>query len=91
MWKWPSKSPVEEVVEAVKDRGTVTPPPLPPERFEEPAYQVGITESGKITLRIGYSTLTMNKAGVHKLIQMLEVAVEAQTEETEGHDGRGPG
>ena len=66
-------------------------PPLPPERFEEPAYQIGITESGKTTLRIGYSTLTMNKAGVHKLIQMLEVAVEAQTSETEGHDGRGPG
>lgn len=90
MFKSFKKSQVDEVVEAIKERGTVT-PPLPPERFEEPAYQIGITESGKTTLRIGYSTLTMNKAGVHKLIQMLEVAVEAQTSETEGHDGRGPG
>jgi hypothetical protein len=47
-----------------------------------PAYQVGKTEDGRITLRLGgsygISTLTMNNAGVDNLIRMLEAAKEPE-------------
>ena len=89
------KEHVAEVIEAISEAGTVT-PPTP--RAEQPAYQIGITESGKITLRIGGEwsggMLTMNTAGVCKLIDMLEAALDATAFEhdaVEGHDGRGPG
>jgi hypothetical protein len=89
------KEHVAEVIEAISEAGTVTPPQP---RVEQPAYQVGITESGKITLRIGGEwsggMLTMNTAVVCKLIDMLEAALDAAAFEhaaTEGHDGRGPG
>lgn len=46
----------------------------------EPAYQVGKTEDGRVTLRLGgqygFSTLTMTDAGVDNLIRMLEAAKE---------------
>ena len=68
--------------------------PLPPQ--DEIAYQIGRTESGKTTLRLGdgyYSggTLRMNDAGVLKLIEMLEATLDFEPVATEGHDGRGPG
>jgi hypothetical protein len=48
----------------------------------QPAYQVGKTEDGRITLRLGgsygISTLTMNNAGVDNLIRMLEAAKEPE-------------
>jgi hypothetical protein len=68
--------------------------PLPPSP-EQPAYQVGVTESGKVTLRIGgaygYGMLTMNDVGVLKLIDLLEAAMTYEVPAAEGHDGRGPG
>jgi len=84
----PFKKP--EFTEPVKTVVT----PLPPSA-EQPAYQVGVTESGKITLRIGgaygYGMLTMNDTGVLKLIDLLEAAMTYEVPATEGHDGRGPG
>ena len=79
MFNWFKKKPV--VLEPVK---TVVTPLPPPE--DVAVYQVGKTEAGKITLRLGsgYSTgvLTMNDAGVLKLIDMLETAVEGQDDTT---------
>lgn len=54
-------------------------PPMPEiETPAEPAYQVGLTEDGRITLRIGsnhqWSQVTMNDAGVDTLIRLLEAA-----------------
>ena len=74
MFNWFKKKPV--VLEPVK---TVVTPLPPPE--DVVVYQVGKTESGKITLRLGYSSgmLTMNDTGAYKLIDMLEAALE-------GHD-----
>jgi hypothetical protein len=47
-----------------------------------PAFQVGKTEDGRVTLRLGgpygYSTITMNNAGVSNLIRMLEAAKEPE-------------
>jgi len=54
----------------------------PKEKIPPPAYQVGKTEDGRVTLRLGgsygYSTLTMNNAGVDNLIRMLEAAKEPE-------------
>jgi hypothetical protein len=59
--------------------------PLPPPR-DVAVYQVGKTEAGKITLRLGdgYSAgvLTMNDTGVLKLIDLLEAAIEGQDDTT---------
>jgi hypothetical protein len=59
----------------------------PEEKIPGPAYQVGKTEDGRVTLRLGgpygYSTLTMNNAGVNNLIRMLEAAKEPESNSTE--------
>ena len=57
-------------------------PPVPdvkePAESTEPAYQIGRTEDGRITLRLGtnhqWSQIVMNDAGVDALIRMLEAA-----------------
>jgi len=88
MFNWFKKTePVKPEPVATK----VTPLP-PPE--DEIAYQIGRTESGKTTLKLGgYSSgvLRMNDAGVIKLIEMLEATLDFETAAPEGHDGRGPG
>jgi hypothetical protein len=75
---------VEELMDAIKDASEVEPAttklPPPP----NPVYQIGRTEDGRITLRIGdgyaHSTLTMTDSAVKRLIRMLEVAVEEDAE-----------
>ena len=56
-------------------------PPMPEvDTPAEPAYQIGRTEDGRITLRLGtnhqWSQIVMNDAGVDALIRMLEAARE---------------
>ena len=90
MFNW-FKKPEPPKPEPVATKVTPLPPPE-----DEIAYQIGRTESGKTTLRLGdgyYSggTLRMNDAGVLKLIEMLEATLSSETFTPEGHDGRGPG
>ena len=40
---------------------------------EEIQYSIGVTNESRIALKIGYSTLTMNRIGVEHLIQQLAV------------------
>ena len=56
-------------------------PPMPQveePKKEEPAYQIGVTEDGHVTLRMGtnhqWSQITMTSDGVDTLIRMLEAA-----------------
>jgi hypothetical protein len=57
-------------------------PPLPEvEKVSPPAYEVGKTESGDTTLRIGYTTLTMTRSGVQQLIRILEAAIQEESNE----------
>ena len=42
---------------------------------EEIHYSIGITSEDRISLKIGYTTLTMNKEGCENLIEQLEVFV----------------
>jgi hypothetical protein len=51
---------------------------------EETYYSVGITSEDRVTLRIGYSTLTMNHKGCEHLIEQLEVFMkQIKQEETD--------
>lgn len=53
-----------------------------PKYDEGPVYQVGKTLDGSVTLRVGYTTLTMTDAGVDSLIRMLEAAKENNDKES---------
>ena len=48
-------------------------PHVEPPKKEQEHYSIGITDDNRITLRIGYTTLTMNEEGVLDLIEALEL------------------
>lgn len=48
-------------------------PYIEPPKKEQEHYSIGITDDNRITLRIGYTTLTMNQQGAHNLIEQLEL------------------
>jgi hypothetical protein len=48
-------------------------PPAPKEKDPSVHYTIGHTDDDRIAFRIGYSTLTMNHAGVQMLIDQLEL------------------
>jgi hypothetical protein len=61
-----------------KDKGTsnVVPFPVPPiPEPEKPAtvfYRFGITDKNRLAFQMGYSEITMTRAGVQNLIDQLE-------------------
>ena len=52
--------------------------PIPSTMEKAPVYQIGKTEDWMITLRMGYTTLTMTNDGVDQLIRILEAAKEPE-------------
>jgi hypothetical protein len=59
-----------------RDYPEVQPPATPYielPKAEEIQYSIGITNEDRVALKIGYSTLTMNRIGVEHLIQQLSV------------------
>lgn len=47
-----------------------------PEEPEKPAtvfYRLGVTDKNRVSLQMGYSEITMNKAGVQNLIDQLSL------------------
>jgi hypothetical protein len=57
---------------------TFEPPKLvePPKAPEKPAttyYEIGHTSDNRVSLKMGYTTLTMNSQGVQNLIDQLEL------------------
>jgi hypothetical protein len=75
--------------ERIKDYNVVDFPkpvpsvPLPPKEEKE-HYSIGVTNDNRITLRIGYTTLTMNQQGAGNLIRQLELfASQLEKEEVE--------
>jgi hypothetical protein len=56
-------------------------------KAEEIHYSIGITSENRIALRVGYSTLTMNRTGVEHLIQQLAVFRD-QLEEDKDDNGQ---
>lgn len=67
----------ENVVPFPAPKGTppmpyVKPPPAPPEKESKTYYTFGLTDNNRLSFQMGYSTLTMNHAGVQNLIDQLE-------------------
>ena len=52
--------------------------PIPSTMDKAPVYQIGKTEDGMVTLKMGYTTLTMTNGGVDQLIRILEAAKEPE-------------
>lgn len=53
----------------------VDPTPPKPEPKEEPAkifYRLGLTDNNRVSFQMGYSEITMNKAGCQQMIEQLE-------------------
>jgi hypothetical protein len=48
-------------------------PPAPKEKEATTYYSIGHTDDNRVSLRMGYTTLTMNSAGVQNLIDQLEL------------------
>jgi hypothetical protein len=70
-FKRPDYSNVVKFPEQIKIPTPYIEQPTP----EEIHYTIGITSEDRIALKIGYSTLTMSKAGCEDLIEQLEVFV----------------
>ena len=68
-----------------------TPEPVPyinaPEKEQE-YYSIGITSEDRMTFKIGYSTLTMNRQGVEHLIEQLEVFMNQLPQESKEENGQ---
>jgi hypothetical protein len=70
-FKKPNYSNVVKFPEQIKAPTPYVEQPTP----EELHYSIGITSEDRIALKIGYTTLTMNKSGCEDLIEQLEVFV----------------
>ena len=83
------KRQIADAVNADINSGLYTPietpsAAAPKENDNRPCYQVGKTEDGKVTLRMGtdnnWTQLTMSNDGVDTLIRILEAAKEESVE-----------
>jgi hypothetical protein len=48
-------------------------PPAPKEKDPSIHYTIGHTDDNRVAFRMGYTTLTMNSAGIQNLIDQLEL------------------
>jgi hypothetical protein len=58
----------------------------PPEEKEKPShtyYRLGLTDTNRVSLAMGYSEITMNAAGVDSMIKLLETYRDLLVEENE--------
>ena len=72
----------KELVEEAKETYSVPPAPEP----EKPAtvyYRIGVTDNNRVSFQMGYSEVTMNRAGVESLIKQLSVFRDQLLEEEE--------
>ena len=74
MFDWFKRPDYSNVVK-FPEQGKVPMTYIEPPNVEEIQYSIGITNEDRIALKIGYSTLTMNKTGCENLIEQLDVFV----------------
>lgn len=84
------KRTAKELIEEAKETyGVPEQKPLwtcPPEPEEKPAltfYRLGLTNNNRVSLVMGYSEITMNRAGVDNMIKLLEAFKDQLSEEEE--------
>lgn len=84
--EWKDIPPLDNVYQLPKPKAVPPMPDVeaPAEPSNAPCYQVGKTEDGRVTLRLGnesqYSQLTMNNAGVDSLIEILLAAKDPEND-----------
>jgi hypothetical protein len=83
MFDWFKKPDHANVVPIFPDQVKVPETYLEPPKKEEEHYSIGVTNDNRITLRIGYTTLTMNQKGAGNLIRQLELFASQLDEESE--------
>ena len=74
MFNWFKKPDYSNVVK-FPEQIKVPTPYIEQTKPEEMHYTIGITTENRIAFKVGYSTLTMSKAGCEDLIEQLEVFV----------------
>ena len=74
MFDWFKRPDYSNVIK-FPEQGKVPMTYIEPPKAEEIQYSIGITNEDRIALKIGYSTLTMNKMGCENLIEQLDVFV----------------
>jgi hypothetical protein len=79
MFEWFKKPGYSNVLQFPENN--VNTPYVEPPKVEETYYSIGVTSENRITLKTGYSTLTMNRKGCENLIQQLEVFMKQLEEE----------
>jgi hypothetical protein len=75
MFDWFKKPNYDNVVKFPVPIQAPINPYIEQPKAEEVHYSIGITSEDRIALKIGYTTLTMNKVGCEDLIEQLEVFV----------------
>jgi len=75
------KSDYSNVVKFPETKAVPNVPYIEQPAPEEVHYTIGTTNKNRIALKIGYTTLTMNKAGCEDLIEQLEVFMKQIKEE----------
>jgi hypothetical protein len=75
MFDWFKNSEHKNVVSLPFPKPVIVPYVEPPKQEKDPTtyYSIGHTDDNRVTLRMGYSTLTMNYVGVQNLIDQLEL------------------
>ena len=80
MFEW-FKKPIYNKV--VKDPVPAIGPPAKAVRDPVTYYSLGPTDNNRISLKMGYSSITMNKAGALAMINLLTTAMNQLTDEDE--------
>jgi hypothetical protein len=79
---WKDVPPPTDIQKIADDMSKVVPFPElklapPPAPKEEPAgktcYSIGLTDDDRVSLIVGYSSITMNSVGVQQMIEQLEL------------------
>ena len=81
MFEWFKKPIYNKVVKFPAPVPYVEPPVA--EKDPVTYYSLGPTDNNRISLKIGYSSITMNKAGTQAMINLLTTAMNQLTDEDE--------
>ena len=82
MFEWFKKSEYSNVIKFPEKVPSVVPPE---KAATDPVtyYSLGPTDNNRISLKMGYSSITMNKAGAQAMIDLLTTAMNQLTDEDE--------
>ena len=81
MFEWFKKSEYSNVVKFPAKDAVPATYIEPPKKDPITYYSLGPTDNNRISLKMGYSSITMNKAGAQAMIDLLTLAMNQLTDE----------